>query len=222
MGVASNTTQRLELGFEQVMAKGHTLYQTCVTIIAPFSLAWSAGVEVTLIDANHCPGAVIFLFRLPNGKRWAFCYAKVGADTEKHLPSSAHASHRQHTRYIHCGDMRYSAAYLEDPLFQQFRGADAVFLDTTYCKERYTFPPQVCLDSTVNAHESCIQLVLLADITAKCLLQPTYPCYSVRQRAQANPQHNMAAKEVMWSLTVIMLICSKHQCERSIAAVLYV
>ncbi len=48
------------------------------------------------------------------------------------------------SRYIHCGDMRFHAAYYKDPLVQQFKGADAVFLDTTYCKERYTFPTQVC------------------------------------------------------------------------------
>ena len=28
---------------------------------------------------------------------------------------------------------------------QRFVGADAVFLDTTYCKAKHQFPPQACL-----------------------------------------------------------------------------
>ncbi|RMZ54155.1 hypothetical protein APUTEX25_005311, partial [Auxenochlorella protothecoides] len=71
------------------------------------------GVEVTLVDANHCPGAVQFLFQLQDGRK-----------------------------YIHCGDMRYAPHLKSDPHLQRFVGADAVFLDTTYCNKRHTFPPQ--------------------------------------------------------------------------------
>jgi hypothetical protein len=72
------------------------------------------GVEVTLVDANHCPGAVLLLFRLPDGRR-----------------------------IIHTGDMRYCPGMKENQHLEGFRGADAVFLDTTYCSPKYTFPAQV-------------------------------------------------------------------------------
>lgn len=62
-----------------------------------------AGVQVTLIDANHCPGAVQLLFELPDG-----------------------------SKYIHCGDMRYCRQMQDNPHLARFRGANAVFLDTTW------------------------------------------------------------------------------------------
>lgn len=44
------------------------------------------------MDANHCPGAVQFLFRLPDGRR-----------------------------YIHSGDMRYTPAWQDSPHLQAFK-----------------------------------------------------------------------------------------------------
>ena len=84
--------------------------------VLPFG---GAGVEVTLVDANHCPGAVQFLFRLPSGER-----------------------------YVHCGDMRFSPKLLDSPLLAAYRNCTAVYLDTTYCNPRFTFPPQASPHST--------------------------------------------------------------------------
>lgn len=67
-----------------------------------------------MVDANHCPGAAQLLFRLSSGES-----------------------------YVHCGDMRFGAHLLENPHLQRFQGCNAVFLDTTYCNPRYTFPQQV-------------------------------------------------------------------------------
>eukprot|EP00882_Tetradesmus_deserticola_P015197 GHRQ01016184.1.p1 GENE.GHRQ01016184.1~~GHRQ01016184.1.p1 ORF type:complete len:164 (+),score=44.04 GHRQ01016184.1:130-621(+) len=81
------------------------------------SIEQQPGLTVVLVDANHCPGAVQFLFTVPDGRR-----------------------------FVHCGDMRYSPAMQGDAQLQQFVGADAVFLDTTYCQPRHLFPPQVGAD----------------------------------------------------------------------------
>ena len=59
----------------------------------------STGVEVTLVDANHCPGAVQLCFQVANG-----------------------------ARYLHCGDARYCAAMQRNTTLQRFVGARAVFL----------------------------------------------------------------------------------------------
>lgn len=66
------------------------------------------------MDANHCPGAVQLIFKLRDGRR-----------------------------FLHCGDMRFSEAMLRNPHVAACRQAQTtVFLDTTYCNPRYTFPQQ--------------------------------------------------------------------------------
>ncbi len=70
-------------------------------------------VEVTLVDANHCPGAAQLLFALPGGRR-----------------------------YVHVGDFRFHARMLADARLAAFQRADALYLDTTYCKPAHCFPLQ--------------------------------------------------------------------------------
>ncbi|OBA20342.1 hypothetical protein METBIDRAFT_32351 [Metschnikowia bicuspidata var. bicuspidata NRRL YB-4993] len=80
------------------------------------------GVYVTCIDANHCPGAVIFLFE------------GVSIDGKS-------------TFSLHCGDFRVNRSIMLHPLLRDFLvGAgnrlENVYLDTTYMTPKYNFPKQ--------------------------------------------------------------------------------
>ncbi|KAJ3193680.1 hypothetical protein HK101_004384 [Irineochytrium annulatum] len=71
------------------------------------------GAEITLIDANHCPGAVLFIIR-------------VGGKV-----------------HLHTGDFRYDPGiHATHPAIQSIPCFDSVYLDTTYCKPAHCFPPQ--------------------------------------------------------------------------------
>ncbi|WCJ29275.1 DNA cross-link repair protein SNM1 [Euphorbia peplus] len=71
-----------------------------------------AGVDVTCLDANHCPGSVIILFQPPNGKA-----------------------------VLHTGDFRYCEE-MANMITSQMCPVHTLILDTTYCNPQYDFPKQ--------------------------------------------------------------------------------
>lgn len=73
--------------------------------------------QVTLVDANHCPGAVQFLVKV-------------------------RVSDGVFERYVHTGDFRYCDEMKLDNALCEFVGADVVYLDTTYCNPKFVFPVQ--------------------------------------------------------------------------------
>ncbi|KAF9182209.1 DNA break repair nuclease [Haplosporangium sp. Z 11] len=98
------------------------------------------GVTVRLMDANHCPGSVLFVFDLQTPKR----------------------------RYLHTGDFRASPDMSINPILQQPENVpiDILYLDTTYINPRYTFPPQdIVIRETANL--ICREFGLQTNITRK-------------------------------------------------------
>ncbi|KAK9272293.1 hypothetical protein L1049_002664 [Liquidambar formosana] len=70
------------------------------------------GIRVTMLDANHCPGAALIHFRLP-------------------LPNAQ--------CYLHTGDFRACKLMQSYPLLVNQR-VHVLYLDTTYCNPKYRFP----------------------------------------------------------------------------------
>ncbi|EJT98792.1 DRMBL-domain-containing protein [Dacryopinax primogenitus] len=96
----------------------------------PTTLPNTGGVQVILLEANHCPGSVLFLF--------------IGRQTVNagDSPISSPFVGSQRTfRYLHCGDFRACPAHALHPEIKG-KKLDLVYLDTTYLNPRYCFPPQ--------------------------------------------------------------------------------
>lgn len=89
-------------------------------------------VTVTLLDANHCPGASMFLFQIGINKT---------------------------TSILHVGDFRWSREKMlqkSSPLLHLNGRLDDLYLDTTYCEEKYLNIPsqQDAIDATMEIIES--------------------------------------------------------------------
>ncbi|KAI8089493.1 DNA repair metallo-beta-lactamase-domain-containing protein, partial [Halteromyces radiatus] len=91
----------------------------------------SSNIKVTLIDANHCPGSVLFIF-----------------DIQRKL-EEADVDNNIWVRHLHTGDFRANPQMCLHPLLRQPENPpiDHLYLDTTYLNAKYGFPAQ----------EECIQ-----------------------------------------------------------------
>ncbi|KAJ2915479.1 hypothetical protein MD484_g4933, partial [Candolleomyces efflorescens] len=90
----------------------------------------TGGVQVTLIEANHCPGSSLFFFE-----------GRQTVDAGDTNFKSAFVGSQRTFRYLHCGDFRASPRHVLHPAVKGKR-IDHVYLDTTYLDPKYTFPPQ--------------------------------------------------------------------------------
>lgn len=85
----------------------------------------NSNVTIALIDANHCPGSVLFLFivQMPDGTQ---------------------------VRHLHTGDFRASPRMCLHPLLCQPDNPpiNCLYLDTTYLNPQYAFPAQ---EECINA-----------------------------------------------------------------------
>lgn len=98
--------------------KVHPRYIHTHSLNEPFYIG---RVRCTFYDANHCPGAAIILFELPNSMR-----------------------------YLHTGDFR-ACPEMEEIYDLKSGPIDCCFLDTTFCDTTKTFPSQKeVLDNAVS------------------------------------------------------------------------
>ncbi|BCS30055.1 DNA cross-link repair protein PSO2 [Aspergillus puulaauensis] len=105
----------------------------------------TGGVQVTMIEANHCPGSAIFVFEK---------VVSSGPSTRIH-------------RVLHCGDFRASPQQVNHPLLRPDvvdlktgknwqQRIDACYLDTTYLSPKYAFPKQS--DVVSACAELCVRI----------------------------------------------------------------
>ncbi|GJQ14779.1 hypothetical protein GpartN1_g6570.t1 [Galdieria partita] len=106
---------RSQLGVKEEYIHVLELNQSCYIQDEGKSTRGTTGATVTLLDANHCPGSVMFLFFVWQTKELI----------------------------LHTGDFRYSVElHSRIPKLFGRTCLDYLFLDTTYCDPRYDFPPQ--------------------------------------------------------------------------------
>ncbi|KER25557.1 hypothetical protein T265_07016 [Opisthorchis viverrini] len=86
------------------------------------------GIDVVAMDANHCPGSVMFLFHLKSMKRFILHTGDFRFHLDMLLPPSPLAD--------------IVGMHLIPVSGKAIPQLHTVYLDTTYCSSQYDFPPQ--------------------------------------------------------------------------------
>jgi DNA cross-link repair 1A protein len=124
------------------------------------------GIEVTALDAFHCPGAIMIHFydrqMKDSAKQQPLLPPSVSSSSLEPVTSNSSRSIQGLNRnkssgkgcsLLHVGDFRADHKLVNDAILHErlhkCGGLDVLYLDTTYCNPKYTFPPQkevsVCL-----------------------------------------------------------------------------
>ncbi|KAI8800793.1 DNA repair metallo-beta-lactamase-domain-containing protein [Cladochytrium replicatum] len=134
------------------------------------------GVRVTLVDANHCPGAVLFLFEVPN--------TVVNKGAASATSGSTETSSRV-LRYLHTGDFRACPDHLKHPAIARKR-IDLLYLDTTYCKPSHCFPPQGEIIDSIS------ELAYRLAVKGESLQEITSTLVATRKKSKVEPVQGKA------------------------------
>ena len=124
---------------------------------------------IDVIEANHCPGACLFLFSL---YRWmaSDCESQHGDKTQTSslaTPSSLSSSSTSYGQLffttLYTGDFRYIPPLIDNTVLAKFANKcdqststrksfpsiDHIYVDNTYCKGKYNFPSQEIVINTI-------------------------------------------------------------------------
>ena len=96
----------------------------------------TGGVNVTLIEANHCPGSCLFFFE-----------GQQTIDVGDSAFKSPFVGSSRIFRYLHCGDFRASPRHVLHPVVKG-NHIDHIYLDTTY------LDPKVCRNPSFSRQKS--------------------------------------------------------------------